>query len=178
MLRRFDENGNGMLEPDETNGRGRFLIERFARDVPGIDLNRPISIDRLARGMERARESSRGGSSDSNSSRSSSSSSSRGSSRSSTVPDPLVPGFEILDEFTPPLAFGVRDESENISVSDADLREAEDRMRRYDENRDGFLDRQEISRNRWSDDPFAFDQNRDGRISSRELALRYGRRWR
>jgi len=56
FLRRADENGNGMLDPDELEGRTGGFIRRMAENNPRIDLSRPIPLDRLASEFERARE--------------------------------------------------------------------------------------------------------------------------
>ena len=183
MLRRLDANNNGQIDPDESSGRARFMLERFARDIPGIDLDKPISIDKLARGIEQrmggggppgSMPGSMPGSSPGGPSAGGSSS---GPSSGKPAEEPLVPGFGVLDDMAPPLPFGVRDSSvASLKVNEADLRESEDRMRRYDENRDGFLDKDEVGRSRWSDDPWVYDQNRDGKLTAKELAARYARR--
>ena len=56
MLRRMDTNNNGMLDPDEVSDRAKGFISRMT-EGRGVDMNRPISIDRL-RGImdERRRE--------------------------------------------------------------------------------------------------------------------------
>ncbi|MEC9092259.1 MAG: proprotein convertase P-domain-containing protein, partial [Planctomycetota bacterium] len=59
----------------------------------------------------------------------------------------------------------------------ADLNEVENTMRRCDSNRDGFIDRGEAWRNRWTHrNPFDDDANKDGKLSRLELAQRYARR--
>jgi len=56
FLRRADDNGNGMLDPNELEGRTGGFIRRMAENNPRIDLSRPIPLDRLASEFERARE--------------------------------------------------------------------------------------------------------------------------
>lgn len=170
MLRRLDENNNGMIDPDEANGRAKFFLDRIAQSVGGLDFSRPISIERLARTMERAR--------DGRSSSEEEGSSGGGSpSGGAQVVDPLVPGFGVEESLPAPLQFGVRaTDYASVKITDEDRRQAEERIRRYDENRDGILDRDEISRGRWGDDPYTYDANRDGKISQSELAVRYARR--
>ena len=73
----------------------------------------------------------------------------------------------------PPPGFGTEGAATAVKVTDADLRDANERFQRYDENKDGFLDKNEISRGRWNEDVLAFDQNRDGRLTPAELAARY-----
>jgi Ca2+-binding EF-hand superfamily protein len=62
----------------------------------------------------------------------------------------------------------------SVPVTSDDKREAEERMRRYDRNRDGFLSKEEMSR--FSGNPMDFDRNRDGKLSVSELSVRYARR--
>jgi Ca2+-binding EF-hand superfamily protein/subtilisin-like proprotein convertase family protein len=58
-----------------------------------------------------------------------------------------------------------------------DLDEAKSTINRYDRNRDGYIDREEARRNRWTHrDPFEMDLNKDGRLSRLELTQRYARR--
>ena len=56
FLRRVDENGNGMLDPNELEGRTGSFVRRMAENNPRIDLSRPIPLDRLASEFERMRE--------------------------------------------------------------------------------------------------------------------------
>jgi hypothetical protein len=34
MLRRFDQNGNGMIDPAEAQGPASFFLQRIASEVP------------------------------------------------------------------------------------------------------------------------------------------------
>jgi hypothetical protein len=173
FLRRLDANDNGMIDPEEAQGRAQFFLERIARDIPNLDFSRPVPIGRLASMMERAQRDRFGGSSDNRDgdNRGGDSRSSAGSSV-----EPLVPGFDLLLELPPVLGFGTEAERFTVQIDDRDRRYAEDRMRRYDRNGDGFLNKEELADGRWSDDPFQFDRNRDGRISADELSVRYAQR--
>jgi hypothetical protein len=64
FLRRLDANDNGMIDPEEAQGRAQFFLERIARDIPNLDFSRPVPIGRLASMMERAQRDRFGGSSD------------------------------------------------------------------------------------------------------------------
>jgi subtilisin-like proprotein convertase family protein len=58
-----------------------------------------------------------------------------------------------------------------------DLEEADESLERYDRNDDGFIDRVEARRGRWTHrDPFEEDYDNDNRLSRLELAQRYARR--
>jgi hypothetical protein len=100
MIRRMDQNNNGLIEPGEAEGPARFMLQRMAGNVPGIDLSRPVSVQ--SRGD---RSGSEGRSRDSDArSRDSDNRSSRGV----PPPEPLVPGFGVTDDLPLPLPFGVK----------------------------------------------------------------------
>jgi Ca2+-binding EF-hand superfamily protein len=88
---------------------------------------------------------------------------------------PRVPGFGPLQGQRTIPGFGPEGATQ-VALLPEDLAKADDRMQRYDSNRDGYLDRNEIGGGRWSDDPFQFDGDRDGRLSRLELARRYSLR--
>lgn len=56
FLRRIDENGNGMIDPQELEGRMGGFIRRMAENNPRLDLSRPIPLDRLTEEFGRMRE--------------------------------------------------------------------------------------------------------------------------
>jgi Ca2+-binding EF-hand superfamily protein len=169
MLRRFDRNGNNMIDMDEREGPARFFIERMAQNNSRIDINRPIPLDRLAGEMERMRQERGGGPPGSPGAPSP-------ASNAPAVPEPLVPGFDKIEEPPPVQGFGLPDPNASIKVEDRDLREAEDRLKRYDSNKDGVLSKDELAGGRWSDDPMQYDRNGDGKINKNELAVRYAKR--
>ena len=171
FIRRLDTNGNGMLDPEESQGRAKMFLDRFVGSLPGIDLTKPVSISKLSQAFDRLREQRERGGGNSNSS----GGSSRGGSSSATV-DPLVPGFGVDEFLALPPGFGADGELFTVKVIGRDNDEAAERFRRYDTNKDGFLDRAEISRGRWSDDPFVYDRNHDGKLSPSEMAMRYAKR--
>jgi len=72
------------------------------------------------------------------------------------------------------MGFGAAAEMLAVDVTPADKREAEERMRRYDRNRDGFLTKDELTR--FAGNPMDFDRNRDSKLSISELSVRYARR--
>lgn len=166
MLKRFDRNGNGMIDPEEAQGPAQFFLQRLAQNNPDIDLSKPVPIDKLVGEMDRMR----GGSSRSG----------RGGgdveSEESKLPELLVPDFSLKTVLEPLPGFGEGSSLFNIKVEERDTKEAEDRMRRYDTNKDGMLDAEELKRGRWSDDPLQYDRNRDGKLNKSELAVRYAQR--
>ncbi len=166
MLKRFDRNGNNMIDPEEAQGPAQFFLQRLAQNNPSIDLTKPVPIDKLVGEMDRMR----GGSS------SSSSSSGGTESQASKLPELLVPDFSLKTVVEPLPGFGSGSTLFNVNVEERDTKEAEDRIGRYDSNKDGLLDAEELKRGRWSDDPMQYDRNRDGKLSKSELAVRYAQR--
>ncbi len=170
MLRRFDENGNGMIDPAESQGRAGFFLQRIASEVPGIDLAKPVPIEKLSQAMDRMRQQRESSGGDNNNSGPGSS-----STASKTI-EPLVPGFGVEDLLPPVPGFGSTAELFSIKITDADNREAKERFGRYDSNHDGILDKDELARGRWSEDPLTYDRNHDGKLTLSEMAVRYAQR--
>ncbi|MHC4400485.1 MAG: proprotein convertase P-domain-containing protein [Planctomycetota bacterium] len=167
-VRRMDANRNGMLEPGEISDRARPYIERYAREAR-LSMSRPLSIRAMEEAYRRRQGSSQG------SSRGSSSSGSQSSREPSTSTPGTLPGFGQPERGRPVLGFGA--EAESLAYAEKeDLDQAAERLRQYDKNRDGFIDREEARGGRWSDDPFRYDRNHDNRLSQAELADRYARR--
>jgi subtilisin-like proprotein convertase family protein len=157
-VRRLDANGNGYIEPNELSDRSRSFLERFAGEY-GIDLNRTYSVRRIE---EAASEYF--------SRRSRDSASAALTPLSSTVkgfgPEPDAP---LIPDFASPIV--------PYPYNSTDMTDADELLRRYDRNRDGFLAYDEIDPNRWRvPSPQECDLDRDGRLSRVELAQRYARR--
>ncbi|HBJ34786.1 MAG TPA: hypothetical protein DDZ51_08490 [Planctomycetaceae bacterium] len=176
FIERLDRNGNGMLDPDEMEGPAGFMISRLQRDDPSIRTDRPIPISKFKEAFDRmraARESGESGSSSGGSGRGRDDSAER-LNAAMTAPA-LVPGFGGQGPvLTPVLGFGPSAELMSVEVTPADLKESEERLARYDRNKDGFLSGDELS-SRWSGNPLDFDRNGDGKLSASELAVRAAR---
>lgn len=176
MLGRLDANGNGSIDPDEMQGPARFILDRISRDNPEIasamSESKPISISKITKAIDKMRGDS--GSSSSASSNSSSSS----SSSQPKVPESLVPGFGMKKDMTSIPGFGVGGSvATTIKIEEKDLKEALDRLQKYDKNKDGILDEKEIAEGSWRDEsPMSYDRNGDKKLSVEELAVRYAKR--
>lgn len=157
MIRRFDRNGNNMIDPDEAQGPAQFFLQRMAQNNPKIDLSKPVPIDLLTGEIDRMR----GGGGEA------------GEEIATEGPGLMVPDFKLSSTPSPVPGFGASSSKFTVKVEERDLKEAEERLRRYDENRDGFLSPEELRRGRWPDDPMQYDRNRDGKLSAAELAVRY-----
>ena len=167
FLTRMDTNGNGMLDPDEAQGPARFMLDRMARTNPKIDISKPIPMSVLTESFQQMRSGS-------------SSFGSFGSSDEENQileKNALVPGFATVKiEKIPVPGFGASGEKFTVQPEERDLKDADERMQRYDKNNDGYLDENELKEGRWSDSPMQYDKNRDGKLSRQELAIRYARR--
>lgn len=169
ILRRADQNGNGLLEINERIGTTKFLVDTLVRNQPNLDLSKPISITLLV-AQGRAEEPT-----------AIPLPSSVDSEIMNLVDDEstpsnsklLVPGFESRKQSKSTVpGFGAKSEKFSVTLEETDLQEAKDRIRRFDVNRNDRLDRDELSRGSWVDDPMRFDQNNDGELSILEIATR------
>jgi subtilisin-like proprotein convertase family protein/Ca2+-binding EF-hand superfamily protein len=161
-LERLDRNTDGLISPEEITPLARPYLERILKSRSrgrGVSFDRPIEISRI---QEAARlyYAVQNGIDDDNV---------RPEGESSVKPFgpeedvPLVPGFgigEIRFPYTP-----------------EDVEQARETMQRCDRDGDGFINRQEAGRNRWTHrNPFDDDLDKDDRISLMELTQRYARR--
>jgi hypothetical protein len=142
----MDTNGNGSIDPEEAQGPARFMLDRMARNNPKIDLSKPIPISVITESFQQMRSGSTfGGASPWGGGGESSEESVGGSSGN------LVPGFGVKIERTPVPGFGASSKTPQINVEEQDLRDAEERLRRYDRNNDGSIDETEYRETRWSE---------------------------
>lgn len=169
MIRRFDRNRNNMIDPDEVAGPASFFLQRMAQNNPRIDMSKPIPIDLILGEIERFRGGMSGG-------MAGGSGEEEFDAAAIQEPELLIPDFRLDSSPEPIAGFGVPDGTSQVKVNDRDKAEAEERLRRYDRNRDGFLTPDELAQGRWSGDPMQFDKNRDGKLSVEELAVRQAAR--
>jgi EF hand domain-containing protein len=192
MLRGFDANGNGLIEPGEVPEERKRMLGFMARRA-GIEIDGPIRIEKIRDAML-GRGTRDGGE----------------SKKSSKEAEPLVAGFGTDEELAHVPGFGERVEgaagsssagrssySSSRSSSSKDSsgrpsssrsgsdREGEERirnfaksmMRRYDRDGSGVLEKHEWGQVRG--DPNEIDLNHDGKITQDEMAKRlenYSRR--
>ncbi|MFK8110719.1 MAG: EF-hand domain-containing protein [Rubripirellula sp.] len=170
ILQRMDANGNGMIDPDEQQGMAAGFISRLASVDSSIKPGKAVSLKKLGEAFNKMRG---GGDQGGNDPR-------RGGTTGNAadealMPDLLVEGFGLESDPTPLMGFGAVAEMLTVPVTEADKREAAERMQRYDRNKDGVLTKDELS-SRFAGNPMDFDRNRDGKLSVSELAVRYARR--
>ncbi len=176
MLSRMDANGNGQLDPEELQGPARFMLDRVGQNDPEISKalsnGKPIPLSKITKAIESMRGDS------GNSSRSGSNSAPPPASTTPAEPEPLVSGFGVKLEPKPIPGFGPggADAGAAVKVEERDIKEAKERIERYDKNKDGLLDEKEVADGRWSDNPWAFDRNKDKKLTQQEMAVRYAKR--
>ena len=161
-LAKMDRNENGHIDPDEVTPLSRPFLERILQNRNRWWENpfrEPIRIERIldaarrhyaqANGVDGRDVQPRG----------------ENSVREFGIDEdqPIIPDFGLARIRFP-------------YISD-DLQLAERIIGEYDEDGDGFIDRKEASRHRWTHrNPFADDIDKDNRISKLELTQRYARR--
>ena len=157
-LERLDTNEDGEIQPDEITPLARPYLERVAKSRK-MSLDRPNRIDKW---QEAARIYY--------------------ALQNGVAGETIRPeDYSMLKEFGPdkdqPLVpeFGLA--KIKYKYIQEDLDEADQSLRRNDRNRDGYIDREEAKRGKWSHrDPFEEDLDKDNRLSRLELAQRYARR--
>jgi subtilisin-like proprotein convertase family protein/Ca2+-binding EF-hand superfamily protein len=157
-LERLDKNNDGVIERDEITPLARPYLERILR-ARRMSIDRPNDIDKIQEAA-RSYAAQQNGSRDSNV---------RPQGESNIKPfgtdrgQPLIPEFGLARVKFP--------------YTQADLDFADRTMRSHDRNEDGYIDRAEAARNRWTHrNPFDDDLDGDNRLSRLEMAQRYARR--
>lgn len=167
MLRRFDRNNDGKIDPNELDDRTREFAGRMMERM-GFDPTKPVSIDDISKRIEERRG---GGAPPEEADK-------EELAKTFGIPGfddggdetpPLVPDF-YLDPNSPVLLVGSLNSRYDSSIVD----QVDRTLRSYDRNRDGVLDNEEIQRGRFDNPPVeASDLDRDGKLSKVELAERY-----
>lgn len=158
-LKRKDVNRNGRVEPEEMSDNTRGFLRKM-----GFDTNKSISISKIVSKANNDRKEATAKAAQKNRVR-------------------KVPGFgvEKTTESDGVSRFGAYDSKRSSSskpkYSDGVMKQVSDTLGRYDRNKDGTLDRDELRNARWgSPPPEQSDTNKDGRLTKDELAKRYASR--
>ena len=147
------------------------MIRRLESIDSKIRPGESVSVKRLTKAFEEMRGGRAGGSRDGRDRGGRDEDRNRDSDDSTEV-ELLVPGFGAEEPVTPLLGFGPSAELPQIPVIDADRRQAQDVLKRYDRNKDGLIDRDELKRGPFWGNPMDFDRNGDNKLSADELATR------
>jgi Ca2+-binding EF-hand superfamily protein len=178
FLSRMDANGNGVIDVDEQQGPSKFMLSRLQSYDPSLKVGKPIPLSKITKTFEKARAAREGGRGYDRRDRG------RGNDREreereiadkSVTVEPLVPGFGDQEDALSQLplqGFGAQAELLLIEVTEEDQETAASRIRSFDKNKNGVLEKNEFTRD-FAGNPMDFDRNRDGRLTKQELAVRY-----
>ncbi len=156
-----DVNKNGRIEPEELSDNAKNMLKKM-----GFDDSRSNSIKRIMGKVNNDRKEQ----------------ADKSSSKSANTPARKVPGFGVENKEAAAgvtrfgaSATGTGGRGKNAAkFSDSVNERVQSTLDRYDKNKDGSLDKKELSDARWgSPPPEQNDTNRDGRLSRDELAVRY-----
>jgi len=160
-LKRKDVNSNGKLEPSEMSNNTRSYLSKN-----GFNPEKPVSISKVLSKLSKDKANKEKADRKMNRER-------------------KVPGFGVEKEesgsgvsrFGASTSDAKGSTAKKVTYSDSVNRQVESTLGRYDRNKDGSLDKEEISRARWgSPTPQESDTNKDGRLSRSELSNRYASR--
>jgi len=177
ILKRADDNNNGIIDTNEVSNRNRMFIERAAERAK-LDMTKPMPIDKLQPAMkanfddyqkQMAAGGGRGGPVAPPSSSSSNSSTPRPAGGFGTPPTPTATssGFSAPSNRAGSIvSLEARFDQSVIDYVNGEL------LRKYDKNGDGNLDSVEWKANTWSKPPEDSDLNKDGKLSREELCIR------
>ena len=160
-LKRKDVNSDGKLQPTEMSNNTRSYLSKN-----GFNPEKSVSISKVLSKV--------------NKDQSDKEKADRKMNR-----DRKVPGFGVEREESESgvAGFGVTSgetkgsTAKKVTYSESVNRQVNSTLGRYDRNKDGSLDKEEIGRGRWgSPTPQESDTNKDGRLSRSELSNRYASR--
>ena len=162
-LNRIDDNKNGILEVSEMSERTKGWIRNY-----GLDTSRPVQIKSVMRKVNAKKSAD-----------------AKFEKRERLDASRLVPSFGVegasesefstVSDFSgaAPITPGSLEEKYGKGV----MQQVDSTMERYDANKSGTLNNQEIAAARWGrPTPQESDTNKDGRLSRSELAERYAAR--
>ena len=157
-LEAMDKNNDGQIQPEEITPLARPYLERIAKSRK-LSLHRPNRIDKLQEAARIYHAIQNGVSGE----------------RTRAKTTASVKSFRPDDDQKIVPEFGIGEVKFEYTQDDVD--EAYETLGRYDRNRDGFINRAEAARGRWTHrNPFEMDLNEDGLLSRMELVQRYARR--
>ncbi len=161
-LERLDKNQNGKIDPDEVTPLSRPYLERLMRVRSGrygLSMDQSNDIEKLQQAARAYYAEANGG--DDNRV--------RPKGEQTVKPFGAEEDQPLIPEFGLPRV--------RYAYTQDDLDFADRTLRSHDENKDGYIDRDEARRHEWTHrQPFDDDLNKDDRLSRLEMAQRYARR--
>ncbi len=178
FVNKLDQNQNGYLEPGEMSDRTKRFI-----DTLGFKTDQPVKVDLIIKKVNRAKAEAQ-----------------EEQRRKLLEANRKVPGFGVVteSESTGVPGFGGEATKEDgprkvpdfsgasgnksfeqltLEYGAEAVRQVQDTLRRYDLNRSGVLEADEIQKAKWGrPEPAESDTNQDGKLTREELAARYAGR--
>lgn len=178
FVNKIDQNQNGILEPGEMSDRTKRFINSL-----GFNAEQPVKVELIIKKVNRATAEAK-----------------EAQRRKLLEANRKVPGFGVVSESessgVPGFGTATSEEDAPRKVPDFSgasgnksfdqltleyggeaVRQVRDTLRRYDLNRSGVLEADEIQRAKWGrPDPAESDINHDGKLTREELAARYAGR--
>ena len=167
ILERIDANGNGVIEPNEAQGRAGEFVSRMARDA-GMQPGQPLPISRLT-----------GSGSGDNRSRDNGQNNDNKQKQPQDDEYPTVPRFgdETIAGFgLSPLTLAGKIVDLEKKYDRRTIENVERTLDRYDKNKNGILDHSEWSAVQWRSDPRDSDLDKDGILTKAEMVERFAKR--
>lgn len=160
-LKRLDRNDNDQIEPEEITALARPYLENVAK-ASRMSLSKTYPIERYQKAA-RLYFATKNGVIDTRID-------------PDTIPETGMIEFGKMPDEPYIAGFGLPLEA-GYPVIDDDIRTAASVLRRYDRNKDGYVDRREAQEAKWTyRDPFESDFDKDDRLSELELQQRFARR--
>ncbi|MFI4873910.1 MAG: hypothetical protein ACIALR_01135, partial [Blastopirellula sp. JB062] len=148
MLKRMDDNGNGVLEDNEVSDRARGFLDRM-KERAGYSDKGPINIEKLTQAIKKQNEGDK---------------------------PAEVPGFGEEDPREKAQGFDAPPPYTGLALENKFDQKTIDSVTsmldRYDKDKNGFLDDYEWSGAKWRSPPEGSDLNKDGKLDRLELAKR------
>jgi Ca2+-binding EF-hand superfamily protein len=176
ILKRADDNNNGIIEPSEVSNRSRMFIERAAQRAQ-LEMGKPMPIAKLLPAMQanfdEYKKQQEAGAKTGGGSTPPASSSTPKPATSFVAPAVAAPAATSSSGFG-----GTSSRAGSIINLEAKFEQSvidyvnNDLLRKLDKNGDGNLDSGEWKAHTWSKPPEDSDLNKDGKLSREELCIR------
>ncbi|MFN0017173.1 MAG: hypothetical protein ACKVP0_02875 [Pirellulaceae bacterium] len=169
ILKRADDNGNGIIEPSEVNNRSRMFIERAAQKAQ-LEMGKPMPIAKLLPAMQ--------ANFDEYKKQQEAGAKVGGGSTAKPATSFVAPAVSVPATTSSSGFGGSSSRAGSIMNLEAKFDQSvidyvnNDLLRKLDKNGDGNLDSVEWKAHTWSKPPEDSDLNKDGKLSREELCIR------
>ena len=178
MIRRIEEldaNKNGQIEPNEAEGRARYMVEGMARGA-GLDTSKPIPLDKLKEAMRQRMQRGPGGPPPDDRRDGGNSNPSTSSAAKPVTTTVLAFGLDTQRET--PLGFGTPMDGPSMDAlakkyDRSTMDRVAEKFRENDKNKNGILESNEWPGLSSRTNPKDWDKNKNGILTREEVAEHY-----